>query len=263
MDVWGSLLFAVLHSQRRPTKARGGGGGQHRAGYCLLKVCVHVVLTKIVFLWEQINCKLLIDSLQQLSPGAFIIIQSLHWASSILKWTTDDIDGQTSTHNDWLPKALPEFCYYKRTQAFPYLDGDQGSEQRPVEDDLRIWGHFHLHMKSVWGELWGVSGQPAMGSWSRRGGVAWLGIVGCRGVFWRTQSWQHGFLHLGHFRHKLDNIMQSSWETHRSGDWGKILQIVTFSYTVHSLMVGFREKRIDTKAVHLHDCLSCSSAFWG
>lgn len=53
MDVRGLLMFAVFHSQRRPTEARGGGGGQHRAGHCLLKVCVHVVLTKIVFLWQQ------------------------------------------------------------------------------------------------------------------------------------------------------------------------------------------------------------------
>lgn len=53
MDVGGFILFAVFHSQRRPAEAWGGGGGQHGAGHNLLKVCVHVVLTKIVFLCQQ------------------------------------------------------------------------------------------------------------------------------------------------------------------------------------------------------------------
>lgn len=50
MKVWCILPFAVVHSQRRPTEAGRGGGGQHWAGHNLFEVCVHVILTKIIFL---------------------------------------------------------------------------------------------------------------------------------------------------------------------------------------------------------------------
>lgn len=86
--------------------------------------------------------------------------------------------------------------------VFLYLDGDECSEQRPVQDDLRVWRHLHLYMESVGGELWGVCGHPAVCGWRGGGGVARLSVVVHRGVFWRTQSRQHGLLHLRHWRHK-------------------------------------------------------------
>lgn len=42
--------LAVLHAQGRPAQTGGGGEGEHRAGHRLFKVCVHVVLTKVVLL---------------------------------------------------------------------------------------------------------------------------------------------------------------------------------------------------------------------
>lgn len=51
MDVGVFLALAVLHPQRGPAEAGGGGGGQHGTGHGLLEVREHVVLAKVVFLW--------------------------------------------------------------------------------------------------------------------------------------------------------------------------------------------------------------------
>lgn len=55
MDVGPVLALAVLHPQRGPAEAGGGGGGQHGTGHGLLEVREHVVLTKVVFLWRQMD----------------------------------------------------------------------------------------------------------------------------------------------------------------------------------------------------------------
>lgn len=47
----GTIPPIIVQAQWRPTQGGGGGqGGQHRAGHRLLKVCVHVVLAKVVLL---------------------------------------------------------------------------------------------------------------------------------------------------------------------------------------------------------------------
>lgn len=51
MDVGPFLALAVLHPQRGPAEAGGGGGGEHGTGHGLLEVREHVVLAKVVFLW--------------------------------------------------------------------------------------------------------------------------------------------------------------------------------------------------------------------